>query len=268
MIGQVLAQAIWRRRISLLWWSLGVVVAVALVAVSYPTVRDNSELDKTFQGLPPSVQAMLGLDPTNALTSPVGYLNSQFYANLFPIVLLVFSIGLASWAIAGDEGAGTLELLLANPVSRVRVAVERAGFLVFTLGLVTLVALITLLLLAPRVGLTKGLSLDHIVAATVATGLMALAFAAVAFAAGAAIGSRSLAVSTASAVAVAGFVVEGLGAQVKLLKPVREISPWHWLLHSEPLRNGWAAEGWLLPLVVALVLMMFGTLMFGRRDLR
>lgn len=237
MIGQVATQAVWRRRISLLWWSLGLILAVALVAVSYPAVRDNSELDKTFRGLPPSVQAMLGLDPANALTSPVGYLNSQFYANLFPIVLLVFSIGLASWAIAGDEGAGTLELLLANPVSRVRLALERAGFLVFMLALITLVAVVALVLLAPRVDLTNGLSLDHIVAATVATGLMSLVFAAVAFAVGAATGNRSVAVASAAAAALAGFIVEGLGAQVTLLKAAREISPWHWLLQSEPLRS-------------------------------
>jgi ABC-2 type transport system permease protein len=243
------------------------VVAVALVAVSYPAVRDNAELDKTFQSLPPSVQAMLGLDPANALTSPVGYLNSQFYANLFPIVLLVFSIGLASWAIAGDEGAGMLELLLANPVSRIRVALERAGFLVFMLSLITAVAVTALLLLAPRVGLTHGLSLDHIVAATVATGLMSLVFAAVAFAVGAASGNRSVAVAAASSVALAGFIVEGLGAQVTLLKPAREISPWHWLLHSEPLRYGWTLEAWLLPLGVATALMMLGTLVFVRRDL-
>lgn len=267
MIGQVATQAVWRRRISLLWWSLGLILAVALVAVSYPAVRDNSELDKTFRGLPPSVQAMLGLDPANALTSPVGYLNSQFYANLFPIVLLVFSIGLASWAIAGDEGAGTLELLLANPVSRVRLALERAGFLVFMLALITLVAVVALVLLAPRVDLTNGLSLDHIVAATVATGLMSLVFAAVAFAVGAATGNRSVAVASAAAAALAGFIVEGLGAQVTLLKAAREISPWHWLLQSEPLRYGWTAEASLLPLGIALALMVFGTLAFVRRDL-
>jgi ABC-2 type transport system permease protein len=268
VIGQVMTQAVWRRRISLLWWCLGMLLAVALVSLSYPAVRDNSELDKTFQTLPPSVQAMLGLDPANLLTSPIGYLNSQFYANLFPIILLVFTIGLASWAIAGDEGAGMLELLLANPLSRLRVAFERAGFVVFMLALVTTVALIALVLLAPNVGLTKSLSIDHIVAATVATAVMTLVFAAVAFAAGASTGNRSLAISLAAAASVAGFVIEGLGAQVTLLKPMREISPWHWLLHSDPLRNGWAPEAWLLPLGVAFVLMAFGAVVFMRRDLR
>jgi hypothetical protein len=42
---EVLIQVIWRRRFSLLWWSLGIVAADALLAVAYPTVRDNNELD-------------------------------------------------------------------------------------------------------------------------------------------------------------------------------------------------------------------------------
>lgn len=264
----VLTQAIWRRRTSLLWWSLGLLLTVALVAVAYPTIRDNNELGKTFQGLPPSVQAMLGLDPNSLLTSPAGYLNSQFYANLLPIILLVFSIGLASWAIAGDEAAGTLELLLSNPLGRLRLGIERATFVVAMLGIVTAVTLAGLWLVAPRVGLTKGLSLEHIAAATVATALMSLVFAAFAFSVGAATGNRSMAVSLAAALAVAGFLVEGLGAQVTFLKPLRVLSPWHWLLGSEPLRNGWVAEAWLLPLGVSAAVIAIGVAAFLRRDLR
>jgi ABC-2 type transport system permease protein len=155
-----------------------------------------------------------------------------------------------------------LELLLANPASRFRVAIERAGFLEFLLPLMTAIAPLALALIAPSVGLTKGRSLDYIVAATVATGLMSLVFATVGFAAGAATGNRSLAVSPASAVALAGFVVEGLGAQVKVLKPLREISPWHWLLHSEPLRSGWSPEASVLPVCVSLLLIALGALVF------
>ena len=114
-------------------------------------------------------------------------------------------------------------------------ALERAGFVVFMLGLVTLVSLAALLVFAPRVGLTRGLSLDHIVAATVATGLMSLVFASVALSVGSPTGTRSLAISSASTLTLAGFVVEGLGAQGKLLNWARSIPPWHWLLHPEPL---------------------------------
>lgn len=103
----VLRQAVRRRRTSLLWWSLGLAGVVGLLAVAYPTVRDNHELDKTFAGLPPGVQGLLGLGGQITLTSPVGYLNSQFFANLLPVMLLVFAVGVAPWAISGDEAAGT-----------------------------------------------------------------------------------------------------------------------------------------------------------------
>jgi ABC-2 type transport system permease protein len=263
----VLRQVLWRRRISTLWWSLGLAGFAALLALAYPTVRDNSELDKTFAGLPPGVQAALGLDPGSPLTSPVGYLNSQYFANVLPVMLLVFGIGLAAWCISGDEAAGTLELLLSNPVSRIRVAAERAGALVVLLAILTLVSAGTVAVLAPAVGLSKGLGVGQIVAATAATGLLALTFAALAFAVGAASGRRSIAISTASAVALVGFVIEGLAAQVKLLQPLREASPWHWLLGTDPLRNGLTWHAWVFPLTVSLVFFVIGSEVFARRDL-
>jgi ABC-2 type transport system permease protein len=264
----ILRQVVRRRRISLFWWSLGLVLFVALLAVAYPTVRNNNELDKTFAGLPPSVQTLLGLSAMNTLTSPVGYLNSQYFANVLPLILLVFAIGLGAWAISGDEVAGTLELLLSNPVSRTRVALERAAALIVLLGLLTAVAAAALVILAAPVGLDQGLSAERIIAATAACGFLALAFAAVAFAVGAATGRRSLSLASAATLAIAGYVIEGLAAQVKALQPVRAISPWHWLLKSDPLRHGLVARSWVLPLAVTLAILGLGTLSFTRRDLR
>ena len=81
-------QVIWRRRVSILWWGLGLLAVDGLLAIAYPTVRGNGELDRTFAGLPPSVQAMLDLQHGSGLTSPIGYLNSQFFANVLPVMLL------------------------------------------------------------------------------------------------------------------------------------------------------------------------------------
>jgi ABC-2 type transport system permease protein len=263
---EVLIQVLWRRRLWLICWSLGILATDALVAIAYPTVRDNSALDKTFAGLPPGVQAALGLQ-AGAITSPAGYLNSQYFANILPILLLVFAIGLAAWSIAGDEGAGTLELLLSNPISRTRLAFERSGALAMELAIATGVAGIGIVVLAPFTGLTKGLGLDRILEAAVATGLLALTFASLAYAVGAATGSRGAAISAASAIAVALFMIEGLAAQVQVLRPIRDISPWHWLLGSDPIRNGLLWESWVPPLVVSAVLMFAGSLVFARRDL-
>jgi beta-exotoxin I transport system permease protein len=217
--------------------------------------------------LPPGVQAVLGLQ-AGALTSPPGYLNSQYFANLLPILLLVFGIGLAAWSVAGDEAAGTLELLLSNPISRLRLALERAGALIVALALLTALAGLGLVALAPSTGLSRGLTAERILDASIATGLLALTFAALAFAVGAATGSRALAVSVSAAIAVALFMIEGLAEQVKLLRPIREASPWHWALHSDPIGNGLKWEAWVLPLLVSAVLIMASSVAFTRRDLR
>jgi hypothetical protein len=53
----VLVPAIRRRRVGLLGWSLGLVALVTLVAVSYPAVRGNAELDRTFAQMSVSARA-------------------------------------------------------------------------------------------------------------------------------------------------------------------------------------------------------------------
>jgi hypothetical protein len=136
------------------------------------------------------------------------------------------------------------------------------------LAIVAAVAAAGLIVLAPSTGLSKGLGVDRILAATVATALMTLVFAAIAFAGGALTGNRSFAVSSAATVAVALFAIEGLAEQVKVLRPIREASPWHWLLHTDPLRHGLLWEAWLLPVAVSLVFFAAGTVGFSRRDLR
>jgi ABC-2 type transport system permease protein len=264
---EVFIQVVWRRRYWLVWWSLALLATDALLAVAYPTVRDNSALDNTFAGLPPGVQAALGLQ-AGAITSPAGYLNSQYFANVLPVLLLVFGVGLGAWTIAGDEGAGTLELLIANPIGRLRVALERSGALAAELAAVTVVAALGLVALAPFTGLNKGLTSGRILETSVATGFLALSFAALAFGVGAATGSRGTAISTASGFAVGLFMIEGLAEQVKVLRPIRDASPWHWLLGTDPIRHGLGLEAWLLPLGVSAVLVIAGSLVFARRDLR
>jgi ABC-2 type transport system permease protein len=262
----VLVQAIRRRRTGLLGWSLGLIGVVALVALSYPAVRGNAELDRTFAQLSPAVRSLLGLSGAAPLTSPIGYLDSQLFANLLPVMLLIFGIGAGAWAIAGDEAAGTLELLLANPVSRAQVAIARFSAVALMLAGLSAVTLAALLAARGPAGLGQ-VTQPHLAAAVAATAAMGLAYAAVAFALGACGAGRAVALAIATAVAVVGFALEGLGQAVTALRPVRNAMPWHWLLSADPLTHGasWQAIAW--PLALAIVLTTAGTVAFARRDL-
>jgi ABC-2 type transport system permease protein len=148
------------------------------------------------------------------------------------------------------------------------VALERAAAWLMLLGILTGIAALGLVALAPSTGLNNGLGTDRLIESAIATGLLAFVFASLAFAVGAATGARPLAISVAVSLAVALFAIEGVAEQVKTLQTVRAASPWHWLLHSDPLRNGLVWEAWLLPTATSLVLIVAGTLLFARRDLR
>jgi ABC-2 type transport system permease protein len=257
-----------RRRAGVAWWAVAVVGMCALLAVAYPTVRGNNELDKTFANLPSGVEALLGLSGGAGLTSPAGYLDSQFFANILPVMLLVFAVGVAGWSIAGDEAAGTLELLLANPVGRVRVALTRFVALAALLAVLAAVCVLALVAFAAPTGLDDGLSAARFLAATLSSALLALTFAAAAFAVGAATGRRSAALAVAASLAVAGYVLEGLSQQIHALHPVRVVNPWHWMLGPDPRRHGLTWQVWLPPAIAIVALVAVGLPRLARRDLR
>jgi len=256
------------RRLALLWWSVGVACLAALLAVAYPTVRGNQELDKTFADLPNGVATLLGLGNGNPLTSPAGYLDSQFYANLLPLTLLIFGLGMAAWTVAGDEAAGTFELLVTNPVSRVRVAVLRLVATVILLAALATVSAVVLVALAPATGLDADLPVHRIISASIGALLLATTYSAGAFAIGAATGNRSAALAVASALAVVGYVVEGLAPTVAELRPFRFVNPWHWLLSADPIHNGLTTEAWLPPIVATVTLAVAAIPTLAHRDLR
>jgi ABC-2 type transport system permease protein len=260
-------RAIRRQAAGLLWWTLGLGALAALLVAAYPTVRDNTELDRTFAGLPPGVEQLLGLSGGDLLSSPAGYLNSQFFANLFPMALIAYAIGYAAWSIAGDEQAGSLELLLANPISVARVALARLAALLCTLAWLAAVPAAVLAAGSPATGLGTDLPPIRLFGAATATALTALTFAAVAFAIGAATGNRPLAIGVAAGLAVGGYLLEGLAAAVPALHGLRLADPWHWLLSADPLRAGPGAAAVIAPLGVTVVLTASCLPVLAHRDL-
>jgi ABC-2 type transport system permease protein len=253
------------RRVSLVWWTIGLALTAVAIAGSYPSVRSSgSALDDYADSLP---QELLELFGAQSLTDPAGYLNSQFFANFLPVLLIVFGIGIAGWTIAGTEQDGTLETALANPVPRWRLAVER--YLAVVLGLAWLTAVSVVSLIAVRDPFDLGsLGASRLLAAGAGCFALALAFASVAYAVGAATGSRTLAIGVAAGAAAGTYLLQGLALFVDAIGWLREFTPWGWFLDSGALQTGWSWPmlGW--PLLVSVALAVGGTLRFQHRDLR
>jgi ABC-2 type transport system permease protein len=251
-----------------MWWLIGVLALVAFTVMLYPSVRGQSEIEDLMAGLPDAMKAMIGYDAAIPLTSPAGYLHARLFSTLAPLLLIVFGIGVGAQAIGGAEEDGHLEPLLANPVTRRRVAVER--YLAGAVLLAVLVVAMAAATLALAVGFDAmgGVSAAGLIGASVAAGALALLHQSLAYAIGAATGRRGPAVGVAAAVAIAGYLVHSLLSLVPALTALRFVTPWYWYLQRNMLAEGVPPVAIAGPVIGAAMLFVAGVALFARRDLR
>ena len=265
MRAEVLVEALRERRRTLAWWSLGVIALVAINVAFYPSIRGDTALNDYVKNLPDSVRGLF-VGGELDITSPAGYLNSQIYAVMAPIVLLIFAIGAGAGAVAGEEERGTLDFLLANPLRRRDYVVQRFLALTALVAALAGVLLATVWLTSLLVDLEIGL--DRLAAASLSVGLLALFFGTVALATGSLRSGRAEAIAVAAGVGIASWLLDGLGQAVDVLEPWRPLSPYYQLIGKNPLREGalWSGSG----IVAAATVLLVAVAAVGleRRDLR
>ena len=124
MRAEVALQTLRERRRSLLWWSLGLVAFVALNIAFYPSIRGDTAINDYVKDLPESLRGLFAGGELD-IASPAGCLNSQVFALMAPLILLIFAVGAGVDAVAGEEERGTLDFLLAHPLRRRHYVVQR-----------------------------------------------------------------------------------------------------------------------------------------------
>ncbi len=264
----VTARLLRDRRRSLLWWSIGVVALVFFTVALFPSVRGQQSFEELADELPQALRSLFALDQGVPLTSAPGYLQGRLFGSMLPLVLLVFGIGLGARAIAGSEQDGTLELLLANPITRRTVVVQRYAALVAMIAALTLVFALSLVVLGLPFGALEDVSLVGLAGACSGAFAITVLHATIAFGVGAATGRRAPALATATTLAVAGYLLQGLLGLTDAVRPLRLVSPWHWYLGRNMLADGLALDAIALPLLVAAVVFVGGATAFLHRDLR
>ena len=257
MLRDVFTKTLWDARRSVAGWAVAISAVAATYAAFWPTVN-TPQMQQALRNYPEGILQAFNYDD---LTSPAGYLGSSVYGLLVPLLVAVFTIAFGTRAVAGDEEAGTLDLLLAHPVSRTRVALQRFAALAAALVLVAAVLWLAMLAIAGPA------ELEGVTAAeTTQLALFGACLGALAFAVGAATGRKALALGASAGVAVLTYLANGVFPQVQGLEWTRDLSPWHWYLGGEPLTNGLQTSDALLLLAVTVVLVAAGSWRFNRRD--
>lgn len=232
--------------------------AMAFVLILlYPEYRD-SLADFDASGM---YEGFLG--EAGSITSPEGFLSAEFFSWI-PLLLITVAIIGGTGAFAGEEGAGTLDFLLAQPISRRRLVVEKAAALSLAVAIAALASFPGFLL--GRVFVEFDLGLLRVFEAVVNMLPVTLLFLALALWGSAAFPGRGAAAMLSIGVVVVMYFLNTIGAAVDLLDTPRKITPFYWsdgshvLIHGfDPLRAGGL-------LAVAAIFFVLAVASFERRD--
>ena len=248
------------RRRSTIGYSVGLALYTLAVVALYPAFKDASDLDEMLAEQP-GLSALFGI--SGSITTPDGWLSANLYANFLPLILLFVTIGYGAASIAGEEQRGRLDLVLALPLRRSRILLQKAVAMMVMVGCV---AILTFLASWAGQLFEIDVSIADLATTTLGATLMALAFGFLALAIGAGTGERGLALGVASAVAAASFLLSSLAPLVDWLEPWRALSLFYWSVANGQLANGLGWDGFAVLLVTAATVLVVAIVAFDGHD--
>lgn len=260
MLRDIWTKTLWDQRRTLLGWAIGF-AAVSLVYGGFYPFAATPEYADLIEGLPPALADAMGWGD---ISTPHGYLGATVFGILGPVLAIIMAIGLGTRAIAGSEEDGSLEMLIAHPVTRTKVVVQKA----VALALATLMAgvIVLVAILAIRGPIDLDIPFIHIAAASLDLALLGLLFGSLAILVGGITGRRGLAISVTAAVVVFAYLANGLAPQVDALAWLQNLSPFHWADGTSTLRDGIDPLSTLLLGGVSVALVAGAAFAFDRRD--
>jgi beta-exotoxin I transport system permease protein len=247
------------RRRSMSWYAAGMTLYVLVVVVLYPSFRHQTSLNSLSGS---TAAALFGI--TGPLTSPAGWLNANIYGNFFPLVMLLMTVGYGAAALAGQDEAGTLALVMALPIRRRAILLQKAGAM--AVQALLLAAVVAICVVIGR-GFQLSISPADTAAVSVALVLMGVDFGLITMAVGAVTGRRGSALGVGAGLASASYLVSSLASAISGIRPARYFSLLYWAAGNDQIGRGVSATDFAVLLGVGLAALVAAVVVFRRADL-
>ncbi len=252
-----------RSRGQILGWGLALAVLGGYLVGFYDTLATQQEtLEQLLASYPPELMAIFG-DMTEMFT-PQGYLHVEFFSYM-PLILGIYAVLAGSGLLVGDEESGTLDLLMAHPLSRTSFYLGRLAAFVSTTFLILLVTWAGFAVVVPTT--TMDISPLEIAAPFLSLLVFLLLFGALALFLSMVLPSRRFAAMTGGMLLVASFFISTLARIDENLIAAAEYSPFNYYQGGEAIGGvEWAWIGGLLGFAALFALLAWWR--FERRDIR
>ena len=217
----------------------------------------------SFENFPEELIALFG---GGDMSTPEGWYTLETFGLMAPLSVILVTAIMGAGALAGEESRRTMGLLLANPLSRHRIVLEKAVPMAL-FGIIVGVATFAGVALGSVLG-DLGMDIGNVAATAALQVLVGLAFGTLALALSAGTGRTGVAILGAAGGALVFHLLTSLANVSGGLGVIAWLSPFHYYLDSDPLINGmdWGDAAVLAALSIVLLGLSF--VLFQRRDIR
>ena len=190
------------------------------------------------------------------------------YVHPISIILLsVFAVGFTTSAVAGERQRGTLEVLLARPLSRRQVYVTLLVAVLLFIGLVLVAASVGTLLGSAIVGVVGELRIERLPMLWLNGILLWGALAAIGLAASVSFERLTPALGVTMAIVVVSYFLDILGSLWPDAQGLQQYSLFHYLTARDILGGTVDVVGLAILAIVAAIAIAIALVVFPRRDL-
>lgn len=262
MFSSIFLKTLYEKRMYVLFWSIGMFFMVLLTMSIYPSFAQDGGISDALTNAPQALKGIIG-DLASQKTIP-GFIDQQIFAFRMPLFMIIFSIILFNSLIAGDESEGTLQTLLVQPVSRVRVFLEK---LLAGLVLTAVACLATALgVLAGLAMVGEQFSFGRLLESSANLWLLAVSFGVLVLAIGSITGKKGLASGFVSVFAFANYFITSLAPSVKSLQAFEKFTLIHYYAEPRVAVNGIDTGMSAVLVLFCAVLLVASIAVFKNRD--
>ncbi|MFO0971418.1 MAG: ABC transporter permease subunit [Candidatus Saccharimonadales bacterium] len=261
MFKNIFTKTLYDKRSFMFGWSLGLAIMAGITIAFFPTIKD--QIGTLFANVPKALESVTGT--SEDYKNIVGYVATGVFDLRIPMLTITMAIILALGLSAGEESSGRLYQLLAQPVTRTKVVLQKWMAMTGIFFLTHVMLLIGIWMVIVLVG--ENMAFSKIWAGTLMCFLLTLASGSLTLALGFGLGRKGLTTVLITSYTFGSYLLTSFAAQIDWLKHVEPVSPFHYYKASDAIKVGLSLRHIIILLLITCIAVAIGTVLFNRRDI-
>ncbi len=264
MFRTVWSKTLRQYRVPALCWGCGLAFFLLASLAGYATQVPDAAARASIAQL---VQSLRFFGEPVAATTPEGYVTWRIMGMALPVLLSIWTLLAGARLLRGEEERGSMDLLLATPYSRVRLALEKLGALV--IALIFIGVLIGVGAIAGEAGAKITVNAGRALLAGLNISLIALFFASLALLLSQFLRNPGAAASWTGGLLALSVLLDGTGRALDNGEWLRRFSPLYYYNANKPLIITYTGKPWspLVLLALIIIFVLVSVLLFRMRDI-